>query len=211
MGASYEASSSLRSEFVGPGPQRMAMSYPHRGNTAPAPRPVVAAPSRPATGGAHAGFPVSWLPIGVTAPWWYVGCHGGAGTSTLALATAGGADAGRHWPVSREPGGSSVVLVTRDHAAGLRAAQGGALQWASGAPVGVSLLGLAVVASAPGRRPKPLRDLIQLVAGAFQHVWELPWVEPLRLGDPADQIDLPPAFTGMAADLCSLTTGDRRV
>jgi hypothetical protein len=99
------------------------------------------------------------------------------------------------------------VLVTRDHAAGLRAAQTGARQWAGGTLAGVSLLGLAVVASAPGRRPKPLRELIQLVSGAFPHMWELPWVEPLRLGDPADQVDLPAAFKTMADDLRSLTTG----
>lgn len=210
MGVSYETSSPLPEKFVQSISRREMTAYQQSGTTAVGPRLAAAAARRPAAVRTP-GFPVSWLPQGLSAPWWYVGCHGGAGTSTLAVAVSGGADAGRHWPLPQPSRESSVVLVTRDHAAGLRAAQGGALQWASGVLVGVSLLGLAVVASAPGRRPKPLRDLIQLVAGAFPRVWELPWVESFRLGDPVDQVDLPAAFTSMAADLSSLTTGDQRV
>jgi hypothetical protein len=124
------------------------------------------------------------------------------------MAIPGGTDAGRYWPLPLAPGVSRVVLVTRDHAAGLRAARGAAWQWGSGQLPGVQLLGLAVVASAPGRRPKPLRDLLQVAAGGFPRVWDLPWVEALRLGDPADQVALPGAFEVLATDLRALTFGD---
>lgn len=135
---------------------------------------------------------------------WFVGCHGGAGVTTLATATGqGGVNAGRYWPVPEAPGTAMVVLVARTHATGLRAAQLAARQWASGALDGdVRLLGLAAVADAPGRLPKPLRDLLHLVSGAFPQVWTLPWAESLRLGAPPDLGSLPAAYAAMAAD-CS--------
>jgi hypothetical protein len=143
-------------------------------------------------------------------PWCFVGCHGGAGATTVTLAVPGGADAGRYWPLPQHPDICRVVLVTRAHASGLRAAQMAARQWACGALPTVQLLGLAVVADAPGRRPKPLRELLELVSGGVPRVWELPWVEALRLGDPPGQIPLPAAFSAMAADLHHLVTGGPR-
>lgn len=118
-----------------------------------------------------------------------------------------GVDAGRYWPVPDAPAVANVVLVTRSHANGLRQAQAAAWQWASGALPTVRLLGLAVIADAPGRRPKPLRDLLQLIAGGVPQVWDLPWVEELRLGDPPEQIQFPAAFSSMAADLEKTVTG----
>jgi hypothetical protein len=143
--------------------------------------------------------------------WWFVGCHGGAGSSTLNLALPGGADGGRYWPVP-DAGTAKVILVARTHATGLRAAQTAARQWASGElPATVQLLGLAVICDAPGRRPRPLRELLALMSGGLPHVWDLPWVEALRLGDPADQILLPTPFSAMAADLHQLAYGEPHV
>jgi hypothetical protein len=40
-------------------------------------------------------------------------------------------------------------------------------------------------------------------------VWDLPWVEALRLGDPPGEISLPAQYAALAADLHSITTGGR--
>ena len=141
-------------------------------------------------------------------PWWFLGAHGGAGTSTLHAAVPGGADAGHWWPVCDPPTPVRVVLVTRSHAHGLRAAQVAAWQWTQSPKLrSVHLLGLAVIADAPGRRPKPLRDLLSLISGGVPKVWDLPWVEAVRLGDPPEQIPLPPPYAALAADLHSMTGG----
>ncbi|MFD8242382.1 DUF6668 family protein [Streptomyces albidoflavus] len=135
---------------------------------------------------AGAGLPMAWAPG--PARWWWVGAHGGSGASTLHAAVPGGAEAGRCWPLL--PGARPrVVLVARSSASGLAAAQMAAAQWASGA-VPVDLLGLAVVADAPGRLPGPLRDLVRLVGGGVPHLWRVPWSEDWRLGT------VTPATTG---------------
>lgn len=144
-------------------------------------------------------------------PWWFLGCHGGAGSTTLTAAVPGGMDSGRYWPVPDAPAYTNVVLVARSHASGLRAAQAAAWQWATGVLPTVRLLGLAVIADAPGRRPKPLKDLLNLISGGVPKVWDLPWVEALRLGDPPNEAPLPPAFTTMAADLQEIVTGGTHV
>lgn len=139
--------------------------------------------------------------------WWFLSCHGGAGATTLNNAIQGGMDAGRYWPVPDPPAYTNVVLVARSHAGGLTAAQLAARQWASGSLPTVRVLGLAVVADAPGRRPKVLRDLQGLIAGGVPRVWDLPWIEELRLGAPVSAIQLPAAFTTMAVDLQTFVTG----
>ncbi|WP_314411266.1 DUF6668 family protein [Streptomyces kroppenstedtii] len=131
--------------------------------------------------------------------WWWLGVHGGAGVSSLERAVPGGRDAGRAWPVSF--GNQPVVLIARSSAHGLTAAQNAARQWASRMVTGVDLLGLVVVADAPGRRPRVLRDRVRLVSGAVPRVWEIPWVEPWRLGEP----HLPKECVTLAHDLNRLT------
>ena len=143
-------------------------------------------------------------------PWWFLGCHGGAGTSTLHAAVPGGMDGGHWWPVCAPPTPVRVVLVTRSHAHGLRAAQTAAWQWTQSSHLrAVHLVGLAVIADAPGRRPKPLRDLLGLISGGVPKVWDLPWVEALRLGDPPGEISLPAQYAALAADLHNIMTGGR--
>jgi hypothetical protein len=123
---------------------------------------------------------------GVPVPptWWWLGCHGGAGVTTLQAALRAGEDACRHWPAQTSPARHSVVLVTRSHASGLERAQAVVRQWAAGMVPGVDLLGLVVMADAPGRLPKPLRDLLRLVSAGVPRTWHVPWVEEWRRGEP---------------------------
>lgn len=113
---------------------------------------------------------------------WVVGAHGGAGESTIA-GLDDLWDEGRHaWPGGPAHEQRAVVIAARSNAHGLVKAQAAARQWAAGMVPGVTLLGLVVVADAPGKLPKPLRELRQLVAGAYPRVWDLPWIETWRRG-----------------------------
>jgi hypothetical protein len=139
--------------------------------------------------------------------WWWLGCHGGAGVSTLTCALPGSADAWRAWPAPSSPDTFRVVLVARTHAAGLDAARSAARQWAAGSlPRGIELLGLVLIPDAPGRLPRVLRDLAQLVRGGVPRAWDLPWVEALRQGQEPGRDRLPAAFTRLATDLQTLAT-----
>lgn len=157
--------------------------------------------------GAGVPRPEQALPVarprpGIDHAWWWLGVHGGAGVTTLERAVAGGRDAGLAWPVSIES--PAVVLVARSSANGIQAAQNAARQWASGMVPGVDLLGLVVVADAPGRRPRVLRNLVRLVSGAVPRLWEIPWVEPWRLGE-SPMAHLPKECAPLARDLSRLT------
>ncbi|MCP9951738.1 DUF6668 family protein [Actinomadura madurae] len=139
---------------------------------------------------------------------WFTSCHGGTGASTLATLYPGGTCAGRYWPVPEPPGQARVVLVARTHASGLIAAQAAARQWAAGVLPGVRLLGVVAVADAPGKRPKPLKELLRLISGGVPQVWELPWVEALRLGDPSTQVRLPSPYARLTQDLDRIISED---
>lgn len=139
---------------------------------------------------------------------WFSSCHGGAGASTLAALFPYGRSAGRYWPAPEPPGQARVLLVARTHAHGLGAAQAAARQWAAGVLPNVRLLGLVVIADAPGKLPKPLKDLLRLISGGVPQVWELPWAESLRLGDPPDQGKLPSAYARLAQDLNRVVSED---
>ncbi|MEU9222149.1 DUF6668 family protein [Streptomyces sp. NPDC048376] len=147
-------------------------------------------------------LPVAQAHPGSGRTWWWLGVHGGAGVSTLEQAVPGGRDAERAWPASSHS--HSVVLVARSSAGGLKAAQSAAQQWASGMVTGIDLLGLVVVADAPGRRPKILQDLVRLVSGAVPRLWQIPWVEAWRLGEPPSSHQ-PKECAPLAHDLTRLT------
>ncbi|WBB62017.1 hypothetical protein O7599_05610 [Streptomyces sp. WMMC500] len=152
------------------------------------------------------GLGIAHPETGATARWWWVGCHGGAGTSTLHAAVGRDTrEAGQYWPVPRTAGvRHQVVLVARSHAYGLQAAQRAARQWASGSVPGVELLGLVVIADAPGNLPRPLRDLMRLVSGGVARSWSVPWIEEWRLGEPPAEY-LPRELQRVARDLARLT------
>ncbi|WP_330346626.1 hypothetical protein OG858_47355 (plasmid) [Streptomyces europaeiscabiei] len=115
--------------------------------------------------------------------WAWLGCHGGAGVTSLQHALPGGYDAGRMWPAPVANLRHPVVLVCRSNVAGLTAAQNAARQWASGHVQGVDLLGLVVLADAPGKLPRPLKDLFHLVSGGLPRTWTVPWLDAWRLGE----------------------------
>jgi hypothetical protein len=161
------------------------------------------------------GLPLAEYPADVWPParatWWWAGCHGGAGVTTLVSATGCGRDSLRHWPVLSSGASSKVVLVARTHEAGLRAAQAAARQWASGAlPAQVELIGLVLTADAPGKLPRQLHDLARLVSGGVPRTWEIRWHSELRLVQPTCVADgLTAEYRNLATSLTSIITGGR--
>lgn len=133
---------------------------------------------------------------------WLVGAHGGAGTSTLERAVLEARDAERAWPFyagATPP--ARVLLVARTSAYGLSSARTAAQEWAASTTPNVDLFGLVLVPDAPGRLPRPLRELAQLVGGGVPRVWLLPWHEPWRLGQPVTPESAPPAYKKLAGDV----------
>lgn len=118
-----------------------------------------------------------------TAGLWVVGSHGGAGESRTADLLDGARPTGHCWPVLQDGSKPRVLLVCRADMRGLTTAQSALTQWASGAAPAVDLLGLAVLADAPGKTPKALRDFTTIVGGGAPRLWTLPWVEAWRHGD----------------------------
>jgi hypothetical protein len=117
---------------------------------------------------------------------WWVGAHGGAGESTLEQLLPGSRAADHTWPISPDPERpASAVLIARTSYASLTAAQRALRDWASGA-VAATLLGLVLIADAPGRLPRELRGLVDLVDGVAPGTTRLlPWQADWRFGDPS--------------------------
>jgi hypothetical protein len=113
---------------------------------------------------------------------WTIGAHGGAGESKMAD-LLGARPTDHCWPVLQDGSKPRVLLVCRADMRGLTAARSTLTQWASGAAPEVDLLGLAVLADAPGKTPKALRDFAAIVGGGAPRIWTLPWVEAWRHGD----------------------------
>jgi hypothetical protein len=183
---------------------------PSAAHTAPLSRRT--GPAHPQPNAVHhagTGLPVCDLPEGEASPsWWWLGVHGGAGATTLAQAVGKGRDAHRHWPAPADPetGLERVVLVARAHHHGLHMAQVAARQWASGAlPGGIVVLGLVLVADTPGKAPKPLREMAQLVCGGYPRTWEIGWHEGSRLGSALDPTALPSDFRELSLELSLLS------
>jgi hypothetical protein len=133
---------------------------------------------------------------------WWLGAHGGAGESTLAGLVLDSQAAGHAWPIPGDRGAlNRVVVLARTNYSGLMAAQRTAREWAAGTTgQAVDLVGLVLIADAPGRRPKELRQLEQHVAGGYPRLWTLPWVEAWRIG-PASATDMPLEYRTLLADL----------
>lgn len=171
-----------------------------------APRVAPAKPTGPATPQSGVDAPAVGLPVcpqPAMAALWLIGAHGGAGESTLAGLDDSWAAAGHSWP-SAPSGPAQSVIVARSHLAGLQAAQAAAQQWASGRVPSVQLLGLIIVADAPGRLPRPLRELQQIISGGVPRTWTVPWVEAWRATSP-DETNIPRSVRSLCDDLRSLT------
>lgn len=157
--------------------------------TPPQPTEVAAAQARGPVApqrGVRAPDHIDRLPVlahARPAPLWWVGVHGGAGESTLASLVPTWPAAGHAWPYIQDAS-ARVMLVARFDARGLRAAQTAATQWAAGLLPHIELLGLVLMADAPGRPPKALRELAHVVGGGIPRLWTVPWIASLRLGDP---------------------------
>ena len=134
---------------------------------------------------------------------WVTGTHGGSGESRIADLINGARVTDHCWPVIEDESKPRVLLVCRADMHGLTAAQSALTQWASGAAPELDLLGLAVLADAPGKTPKPLRDFAAIVGGGAPRLWTLPWVEAWRHGDSA-----PPAreYQRFITDVAALVT-----
>lgn len=178
---------------------------------APPPVPVLLPVAQPGLTlpDADERFPVKSIPVNATVPVWWVGAHGGAGESTLEQLLEGSRAAGHTWPVHPLDAGNapkpSVVILARTHAAGLRAAQRLTAEWATG-EIPVSLLGLVLVADAPGKLPRVLRDFAEVVAGGAPVVWHLPWVDAWRIGEPVGAENAPRPVRRLLDDLHQLVS-----
>jgi hypothetical protein len=142
-------------------------------------------------------LPVAWSAhLGVA----LLAAHGGAGVSCLlraGLSKVGAADAGGAWPAV-----GPVLLVARTSTHGLERARDAARQHASGAAgPGTQLLGLVLVADAPGRLPQRVSELADLVCGAFARTWQVPWLEEWRLATAAQTLPVHPEVARLRADL----------
>jgi hypothetical protein len=114
---------------------------------------------------------------------WITGTHGGAGESRIADLLHGARVTDHCWPVLQDFREPRVLLVCREDMRGLTTARSALTQWAAGASPEVDLLGLAILADAPGKTPKALRDFAAIVGGGAPRLWTLPWVEAWRHGD----------------------------
>jgi hypothetical protein len=45
------------------------------------------------------------------------------------------------------------------------------------------VLGLVLIADAPGRLPRVLDDFADIVGGGVPRVWDIPWIEEWRRGE----------------------------
>ena len=153
----------------------------------------------PAGGRRRSG--AGWVqPIGCV----LVAAHGGAGVSALlraGLAEAGAVDADRVWPDT-----GLVLLVARTSTSGLEQAQALVCQHAA-AGVEVTrarLLGLVLVADAPGRLPTRLAELADLLCGAVSHSWLVPWLSEWRLASRDEPLPVHPEVARLCKDLRAL-------
>lgn len=132
--------------------------------------------------------------------WWWVGLHGGAGVTTLSAAIPGGVDAEGVVPPPSTAHRPPVVCVVRSHAAGLLRAQEQAPLWHEHSDQ-YEVVGLVVVADAPGLWPKPIDQLLRLTAGGWPKVWRLPWVHAWRVGLEPDRTTTPKPYLTLAREL----------
>jgi hypothetical protein len=129
--------------------------------------------------------------------------HGGAGVSSLlraGLAEAGAVDAYRRWPLA-----GPVLLVARTSVGALELVQDAARQHAIGAWPDVELVGLALLADAPGRLPGRVAALADLVCGAFPRVWLVPWLEEWRVAARNEPLPVHPEVARLCTDVRALT------
>jgi hypothetical protein len=142
-------------------------------------------------------------------PVWWCGVHGGAGESTLERLFRGSRASDHCWPIVQRGEAAAVVLVARTDARGLRAVQRAMREHLESA-LPVDVIGLALMADAPGRLPRVLRDLAGVVGGTVPRVWLLPWVEAWRAGEVPSPANSPKEADRLAAELRAALGLDHR-
>ena len=158
--------------------------------------------SAAATAGAAGARTELPAPPGAQALLW-LSAHGGSGVTTLQAATGLGGDDTYLLPVAEGLWPVLMLVVARTHAHGLLCAQQLAVQAASSglALATYHLAGLVLVADAPGKLPKPLAELAQLISGGYPRTWRVPYVEAWRLGEPPSAANTPKVVARIGQDL----------
>lgn len=123
---------------------------------------------------------------------WLVAAHGGAGATTLAHVWDPMGDAGQMWPAADES--PWCVVVCRSTRSGLEQAHQAVLQAWADRTGGCEVLGVVVVADAPGRVPKALARKIAVISEVCQ-VWHVPYLADLRLHEPSELASWAPGAT----------------
>lgn len=153
-----------------------------------------AAPTAPAA-------PASDEPGPVGEVWW-LACHGGAGTSTLAFLTGIGIDCGQRSPVTdfSERPEVGVVLVYRASAWGAFSAEHtlGTLAALACPP---RLLGTVVVGAEERRPARSVRERIDLIGANVSAQWQVPFIRELLAASNPAQVGRHPAVADLAARL----------
>ncbi|MFJ6197326.1 hypothetical protein [Micromonospora sp. NPDC092111] len=126
----------------------------------------------------------------------WIAAHGGAGTTTLTR-LLGGTDLGCRWPDAALAEPATVMLVGRTNAEGMRAVSRALNTLREGRhPPGLRLVGLVLLADAPGRLPLALARRIRVLRSVAP-VHRVPWIPSWRLGQQPAR--LPRALLGLQA------------
>lgn len=131
---------------------------------------------------------------------WVLSAHGGAGATTVAH-WLGWNDAHGAWPVPTGGAPSRVIVCAHITRQGLAAAKKTALQWASGQLNGIDLIGVIFINPLPGKIPKPLREEMKLVKGAYANAWTIGYIKEARTALSAHQIPITRPIKKMISDL----------
>lgn len=175
-----------------------------------APTRLAPSPREPRTFQGGPGLPLRVVDDDAAAGW-VVGASGGSGESLLAeLLNGDGGDryaaAGHHWPAAAAGGPIRVVLCGRTDMRSLTDVQLALAQWGTGRLPAVNLVGMVLMADAPGRAPRPIQEFIQVLAGGSPRLWRIPWIGQWRLGPPPNSAAVPKPVQTVLADVRSAIT-----
>jgi hypothetical protein len=142
--------------------------------------------------------------------WWWIGCHGGAGISTLARLTGAGRQAREAVPTPAYGDPVAAVLVTRATAFTLWQTMGVLEQWKQRDwPTTLRLLGLVVVAASPRRRPprgapRIVEERIDVMSRWLPRIWRVGWTDHLLAVDDPAALGIPPDVVVLRDDIRAL-------
>ncbi len=160
---------------IGPIAESGFDNLPDPAITGPPPRLPVAAPRNSAT-----PIPVVEHYSPGLADFVWVGAHGGAGVSSLAVVSGEGLELSQTWPSPALGWPRSVALVCRTSASGLDDAARFLHAWAAHAVPGIDVVALVTVADSPGRLPKTLRTRIHELSGVVPTTFNVAWIPAWR-------------------------------